>query len=207
MDRVAAWKQDDDSPKFGKRARRWFTLALRAHLDGVAKTTARKLDAETLDALVRWYAARPRAYAVFTPFETCRGRGYSIGEWGLDVKAIAANLLAGLVEVDNRRASAVVTEVRSLDDWLRRDLANDLGQSAIGGSALLPSSLEWTLRIDALGRRERWPRTCASCGQPWTPRRLRGGGVKGHDRGAKRCPDCRAQDRTPKRESTRGAGQ
>lgn len=185
---MPVWTQDEGPskpPKFGRRARAWFVLALQYQLPAITEAMrAPALSAAERDALVAWFGDRARDYVRFVPTETYAGRGFQMGAWQLDARAIATDLPLGRVQVRDAIVARAAAGCGSLEEWLARDLAGTLEGAATGGAATLPASLARSLSDSARRRREGWPRTCTECGESWTAR-------DGREARAARCQQCR----------------
>ncbi len=185
-------------PRIGRRTTRWFALRLRELLVVAAYTRRhssalavlrlglathfgadwRSLTPESLTLLAKWYAADPERYLLFYTASTCAGHGAPIGAYRIAWEKVVGDLPVALFQFGvplaptSRAAPANTPE---------GDENTSDGQGDVSGSARLPSVVRDSLRSAASQRRARWPRSCRTCGESFTPSRAN----------SRRCVACR----------------
>lgn len=187
------WKGEDDGRvRFGRKAKLWLASAIRERLTATdEKHPEPRVYGQELEDIVAWYCEEPMFYVTWVPAAEYRGRGFSHGAWQLDYAAINRDFKLGrkvclvrrTLEIDNAR-------IKSLDEWLRADIAGTLKcPGRFGGTEELSAEVVKNLSSAAANRRKRWPRRCVQCDRSFKP---------DHHK-ATRCPSCRAERRAPTR--------
>jgi hypothetical protein len=180
-----AWKRasgrsddGDDLPGFGRKARAWFKRMVRAMLSDVGASYRYRMHDGELEPLVERFAADPMAYVEWVDADEYRGRGWSSGAWKINWDKVKADVSPVLEQM---REAKDTDCIKSLDDWLRADLADAFEYpGAEGGTDNLPKKLRRELRAAARVRRRRLPKTCTTCPALFEPRSNR----------QRRCPKC-----------------
>jgi hypothetical protein len=186
----ATWRgplRDENGLPFGRRAQGWLRRQIRSWLE-----TAEGADEEKVAELLDWYMETPLRYVNWKDCDEYHGRGFSMGAWTVDWPTVREDFDLGRTRLAEREAQArdYALGIRTLDDWLRADIAGTLTHpGAIGGMLFVADSLRYR------GRTLRRMAPCDACRKVFKLDR----------RNARNCPDCRVRLRA-EREARAGKG-
>lgn len=188
------WKGNEPSDgmaKFGKRARRWFSLAVLCHLWHSRGANGAKLfdDEALVERLAEWFTEEAECYVVWVPTKGYVGKGFTTGEWQLDAFALKRDLPTALQEIRNTSVRELARGIGSLDEWLLADLRGTLPTSgAVGGSVHFTEERRRGLHLRKMRLTEWGPyRECQTCHHRFRMDR----------RHRAHCQECRAAGKAP----------